>query len=97
MTVVKIPLFTVPTHNAAEKTGRGVKKLKIFCSALQLNINHALLRQAEIGKYYTSTHKAADAHVSRCAELLSQASLTCSSGCCTGNLVQSRGKNAGAY
>lgn len=61
----------MPTHNAAEKTGRGVKKLKIFSSALQLNTNHVTLRQAEIGKYYTSTHKAAYAHVNRCAELLS--------------------------
>lgn len=70
----KYPSPTILTHNAAEKTGRGVKKLRFFASALQLNINHILLRQAEIDKYYTSTHKATDAHVSRCAELLSKVS-----------------------
>lgn len=56
------------------KQGWGKETQIFFSSYLQLNINHILLRQAEIRKYYTSTHKATHACVNRCAELLSKAS-----------------------
>lgn len=73
-TVAKIPLIYNIDTQCCWENREGEKETQRFFSALQLNINHILLRQAEIRKYHASTHKATDAHVSRCAELLSKAS-----------------------
>jgi len=57
---VKIPIiYSTDTKCCCENREVG-KKLEFFSSALQLNVNPILSREAGIAKHYTSTSKATE-------------------------------------